>query len=385
MVCEKQLDSQHNRNCTNPAFGGDSSHDNAKTPSSKTGLNSQPIVEESSSWNLTVKVDWFQGTMQPFPTTRLEALIRFVEKFTKDKFVVHAGKGQFKGKAWANHAVSAKGVRIWYNLVGENGDKLGHGLISFPGSALANLPAGKVRKLVRCLKTKFGMKVTRVDTAIDDYSKRITYDLVSAAIEAGHYSGFETGKSLKNFGDELGGWTICLGSPKSDRMLVIYDKNAESAIKGAKQGEINANRLELRLRDELADRAVEDWLEIREQFSAQYLAGLVVGAVDFVEKNGQKNSNRWKRLDWWQQFKDAVGFAIRHSVQRVTPNLKKAKRWINHQVACMLAAIKEVVGESDFAKWLSKEIENAPKRFNQSHHARIIQWMYEHEESLASG
>lgn len=378
MLREKQLNSQSNRNCTNPPTDGNSSED-AKTPSSKTGLNSQPIAEGSSSWNLTVRVDWLQGTMQPFPTTRLEALVRFVEKFTRDKFVVNRGVGDFMGKAWANHAVSAKGARIWFNLPGENGDKLGHGLISFPGSALSNVPAGKVRKLVRCLKVRFGMKVTRFDPAIDDYSKRISYEQVRDAIEAGKFSGFKTGKVLKNFGDKRGGFTIYCGSTNSDRMTYYYDKNAKS------EGEIDSYRWETRLKDDLADKAVEEWLRAPDELSAQYLAGLVTGAVTFVEKNGQKNSDRWKELDWWEEFKTAVGCAIRHSVQRVTPNLKKAKRWINHQVACMLAAIREVVGKSDFAEWLFKEIDNAPKRFNQSHHARIIQWMYEHEESLASG
>jgi len=344
------------------------------TPSSNTGSNYQNVTEDSSGWNLTVKVDWFQGTMQPFPTTRLEALIKFVERFTKDKFVVHPGKGQYKGKAWSNHAVSAKGCRIWYNLPSEGVDQAGHGLISFPGSALANLPAVKVRKLVFCLKRHFGIKVTRVDIAIDDYSKRIGYSQVRDAIEAGNIANFKKGKFIKNFGEKLGGFSIVCGSPSSNRQLIFYDKNAES------EGQINSHRFEARLKDEIAEKAVEEWLEAPVALSAHYLAGVVSGVVTFVDRGEEKNISRMKELPWWKEFKDAIGASIRHSVQRVRTNLYKAIKWVDKQVFCMLAVIKEVVGERIFTNWISDQVDKAPERFNESHYARIIQWKHEYSD-----
>jgi DNA relaxase NicK len=284
------------------------------------------------------------------------------------------GKGQYKGKAWANHAVSAKGCRIWYNLPGEGGDRAGHGLISFPGSALANLPAAKVRRLVLCLKRQFGIKVTRVDIAIDDYSKKIGFSQVRDAINAGNKANFGKGKITENFGEERGGFTIVCGSPKSNRQLIFYDKNAES------EGQINAYRWEARLKDEIADKAIDEWLEVPEKLSAHYLAAVVSGIVAFVERGKEKNISRMKELPWWKEFKDAIGASIRHSVQRVRTNLKKAKKWINRQVACMLAAIKEVVGEESFTNWISNQIDEAPERFNQNHYARIIQWKHEYSD-----
>jgi hypothetical protein len=135
--------------------------------------------------------------------------------------------------------------------------------------------------------------------------------------------------------------------------------------------------------DELARKAIDDWLALPEEMSAQYLANLVIGSFNFVERGTEKNVSRMPLLPWWKEFKDAVGGGIRHSIQRVTPNLKKAKKWINHQVACMLAAIKEVIGVSEFTSWIEKEISDAPERFNERHCARIAQWKHEYHEIVA--
>lgn len=351
----------------------------SETPCSNTGLNSQN-VSTTSDWNLTVKLDWYQGTIKVFPSTRLEALVEFCEKVTKDKFALTVGKGAFVGKQWANHGRSAKGARIWWNLPGENSSQSGHCLLSFTGSALSNLPHQDVRFLIQGLRDLFGIRETRVDAALDDYSKRISYWQVAAAVDerVRNYTGFQKGKATKNFGEKFGGFTVNCGKPSSDFQLIFYDKNAESG------GEINAYRWEARFRDELARRAIDDWLALPEEMSAQYLANLVIGRVNFVERGKEKNISRMPLLPWWKEFKDAVGAGIRHSVQRVTPNLKKAKRWINHQVACMLAAIKEVVGASEFTRWVNKEISEAPERFSDRHFARIAQWKHEYYEVVPS-
>lgn len=352
-----------------------------KTPSSDTGLNSQRVPVDSSGWNLTVKLDWYQGTIAVFPSTRLEALIEFVEKVTKDKFALTLGKGYFNGKYWANYGSSVKGVRIWWNSPGENNDVSGHCLLSFSGSVLSSLKHQDVRLLVAGLRDLFDLRETRIDVAIDDYSKRISFWQVADAVDERkkNHTGFRKGRVIKNFGEELGGFTIYCGKHSSDRITYFYDKNQES------EGQINAYRWETRLRDVLARKAIDDWLALPEEMSAQYLANLTIGAINFVERGDEKNVSRMPLLSWWKEFKDAVGAGIKHSVQRVTPNLKKAKKWINHQVVCMLAAIKEVVGVGEFTRWINKEIGEAPVRFSDRHFARIAQWKYEYYEVVPSG
>jgi hypothetical protein len=54
---------------------------------------------------------------------------------------------------------------------------------------------------------------------------------------------------------------------------------------------------------------------------------------------------------------------------------------VDKQVVCMLAVIKEVVGERVFTNWISDQVDKAPERFNQNHYARIVQWKYEYLES----
>jgi hypothetical protein len=153
--------------------------------------------------------------MKVFPSTRLEALVEFCEKVTKDKFALTPGKGAFVGKQWANHGRSAKGARIWWNLPGENNSQSGHCLLSFTGSALSNLSAEDVRFLVQGLRDLFDIKETRIDVAIDDYLKRISYWQVADAVDERkrNHTGFNKGKCTKNFGEERGGFTINLGKP----------------------------------------------------------------------------------------------------------------------------------------------------------------------------
>lgn len=347
------------------------------TPSSNTGLNSQDVPTTSLEWNLTVRVDWLQGTISPAGSLQLERLVAAYEGITGDKVVWENGKGSYMGKQWENQVNSPLGFRIWFNRPGENGDESGHALISLTGGVLGRLKVEQVFDVALMLND-FGFKATRIDSALDDYSKKITFTLVRDAIEAGNYARFKKAEVIKNYGDaEYDGWTIICGSASSDRQLVIYNKHAES------KGEIDSHRLEARLRDDVANQAYRDWISLPLELHPQYLAGLVVGCVEFVNRGVEKNVKRMPELDWWKEFKDAVACSIRHSIQQLTTNLRKAKKWVNHQVVKTLAIVREVVGGKAWANWLCKEVDGAPVRFNEKDRAKIAQWRYEFEEGLA--
>jgi hypothetical protein len=341
-----------------------------KTPSSNTGLNSQNL-EEIPDGGLTVKVDWFQGTLKLYTREHHKELVDFIECGLVDKVKDEVGKGRFLGKQWANQATSARGAVVYYNFPGENGDAQGHALISFPGGAFANMPAGDVRDLISKLVCEFGVKPTRFDVAIDDYAKRITYEQVVKAIEAKNYARFRKGSYTKNFGDDNGGFTVYCGTPSSDRRLRFYDKNAES------DGQTDSYRWEVQLRDEIAAKSVLGWLAEDEQLAAQHLGALVVGTVEFVERSTEKNVPRMTELSWWEAFKEAVGRSIRHSVQKVQTNLARARKWVNKSVAPTLAIMKRVFPDK-FDEWLEAAINAAPKRFNDNHHAKELVWYCEY-------
>jgi hypothetical protein len=72
-------------------------------------------------------------------------------------------------------------------------------------------------------------KVTRLDLAIDAHGTHLTVDDFAAAYERKEItSPAKSGTHIKNIG--VDGRTFYLGSRSSERMLRIYDKNAEQKI-----------------------------------------------------------------------------------------------------------------------------------------------------------
>ncbi len=347
-----------------------------QTPSSNTGLNSQKL-ETTLDWNFTVRPDWLQGTFSSCSSLQLGRILDAYEQVSGDKVVLKPGKGTYLGKQWANQGDSPLGFRCWYNLPGENDDGAGHLLVSFTGTVLGRLTVCQIRELGRRL-IEFGFKATRFDPAIDDYSKRVTFEQVRDAIEAANYARFRKAEITKNYGDARGGWTIYCGSRGSDRFLRIYNKFAES------KGQIDAIRWEAQFRDKLADCYFREWIAAPDEVSAQLLASFVIGTVEFVDRGQEKNVNRMPELDWWREFKDAVGASIRYSVEQLKTNLKQAKDWVNHQVAKTLAIVRQVVGGKRFASWLVREINQAPERYRAQDYAKLIQWQHEFEQGMLS-
>jgi len=338
------------------------------TPSSNTGLNSQN-VPTGSRWHLTVRPDWAQMSFAMFGRERLEILIELYEGLTSDRMTLEPGKTRFMGQHWTNYGYSVLGARIWYDFPGENKSHHGHAVFSLPGSVLGHFSIDTIHKLLTGL-AQFQPKYTRFDIAIDDYDKRISFEQVRDAIACKNYANFKKAQIIKNYGDDWGGFTIYCGSSASLRMLRFYDKFAQT------KGAINSYRWEAQLRDEAATKAVYEWLEVFEEMSAQYLASLVLGCVTFVERGKEKNVPRMVELPWWKEFREAVG-SIRHSFQTIPTTLKKAQKWVNHQVCKTLRIMHEVVGGKRFANWLIREMLKAEKRYTKADLARLERWEYE--------
>jgi DNA relaxase NicK len=235
------------------------------------------------------------------------------------------------------------------------------------------LTPSEVRKLAQEFKA-LGFKVTRLDIALDDYTKSISFLQVRNAIAKKFRVHFEEAEVLENYG-KWGGFTIAMGSKHSDIRLIFYNKAAES------RGVIDSHRFEARFRDERAKAAFEDWLSAPEELEASVLAGLVLGVVNFVKRDGkEKNISRLPELRWWKRFKEAVGACIRHSYQKLPTTLKRCKSWIQDDVIRNLALICQTIGVDRFLNWFLKELKMAPQRYNEQHKIRREVWRREWEE-----
>lgn len=339
-----------------------------QTPLSNTGLDSQVLSGKS----LSVRVDWLQGTIRFTSLAQLHEVIEFIEGYTKEKFVLHPDRGRFVGKQWHNQAQGIEGCMILYNLPEQEPDGIGHALISFTATVLSQIVVRDVWRMASGLVKCWGYKATRFDIALDDYLKNISfYDLLHAAKHR-NFTHFRNMPTVHYTFDEYGnvvGWTIVWGGRNGDRTFRCYDKDFES------KGKIKANRFELELHDKLAEKALADWLSLDaenfEETSPAVLGGIVIGTIDFVERGHDKNVSRMPVLSWWQDMKDRVGCAIRHTVEAATTSYERKRNWFTRQVSVTLAMFKKVMGNQGFKQYLTNELLDAEERFNSTHEAFI--------------
>lgn len=339
-----------------------------QTPLSNTGLDSQLLSGKS----LSVRVDWLQGTIRFRALEELHEVIHFIEGYTKEKFVLHPDRGRFVGKQWSNQAQGIEGCMVLYNLPEQEPDELGHAFFSFTATVLSGIDVRDVWRMASGLVGCWGFKATRFDIALDDYLKTVGYYELNCAARRRNFTHFRNMPKVHHTYDEYGnvaGWTITWGGRSGDRMLRCYDKDFES------KGKIKANRFELELHDKLAEKALADWLSLDaesfEETSPIVLGGIVIGAIDFVERGHDKNVSRMPVLSWWQEFKDRVGMAIRHTVEAPVTSYERKREWFTRQVSVTLLMFKKVMGNQVFRQYLSRELEQAEERFDSTHSAFV--------------
>jgi len=337
-------------------------------PLSNTGLDSQTAQRST----LCIRPDWIQGTFRFQALEQLHQVLGFTQDYTDDRWVYYPGRGRFCGKQWANAVQGINGSLALYNLPSEEGGRYGHCLVSFPATVLAGMDIRDIHKMMSALVGRWEFKTTRFDLALDDYSKRITFEMLDEAVTNKNYSGFRKSPVVHYNYDKWGnkvGWTFNFGSRRCDRVLRIYDKDTESG------GRIKAIRIEAEFHDELAQQIMADWLAIPlkriEEDSPKYLARVVVGSIIFMERNHEKNISRMPVLDWWQDILDEVGDAIRHTVKAVKTTYEQKKNWINRQGSTTLAMIAHIMGMEDFYAWMQAQLKDGQVRFTDYHYAFI--------------
>jgi DNA relaxase NicK len=198
---------------------------------------------------------------------------------------------------------------------------------------------------------------------MDDYSKSVDFwDIESALIiggkkegdkwNIGNFAGFKSWRVV--YGSD-GGKTIYLGSPQSDEQVRIYDKEIES------KGQIKSIRMERVLKDERAEQAFDDWMNISpdeyETTGSMFCISAAIGKTKFINRTGwahEKNLDRIPLLPWWEKWtKDIVPTG--YSKPKLIRALEKANHWVDEQVMRTIAMIKRVYGDAfddDFARRL---------------------------------
>lgn len=216
----------------------------------------------------------------------------------------------------------------WFVARGEHGavvrsDRVGsknrHGAlepwtsIRLPGKACSAVGTNRVLDLVAALGAHGGLKVARLDVALDDLTRSFTpRDFAERCVD-GRLDDVDSllrpGLVTRVRRRDAWDWSrredgcFWLGSKGGARLLRVYDKGAES------KGAIDAVRVELQTRNRAATTLGLDLLRARRTGEplGRVMARHLVGFVDFREPDGSRSATAiWRRSAWWAEFVGGV-------------------------------------------------------------------------------
>lgn len=331
----------------------------SQTPFSNTG-------SECQNRHLEASVDYFQGTSHFSTLERLKEAVSFAFENCNDNVVFEHGKPCFAGITFEHSASSIRGGKVGYRLTDAG---VYHCWLSIPGGCWHQIDGlSQWRNLVG-LHHAFGFKSTRIDFKIRDYSRR---KLPSEIIEQAQLGNVARVKTYEFSGSgkigEAPTQTAYLGSRSSEKFLRVYDSlpvHNENAIDW-----------EVQLRDGKAQAAFLEFVTIPSSedtapLIAQFIGGVVVGSVEFIDRQENTRLSRQPVQEWWQGFVDEVGSRIRISVAKPTQSLQKTFDWIDRSVSVKLSALRSGLGRTNFYLYLTNLLNKSERRFTRVHEAII--------------
>lgn len=340
-----------------------------RTPLSNTGLlSSLPVT--------TAQIDWLQGvlslTSQEFHSFKGQTSTTFADTFAPDQGYF------FSGRAFEHHQISGRGAMICWNIRKSHEDsddrhyleeKIYDVYFRFPAKFLGGCTQFYLLTHFFLLLNEWDPRLTRIDSALDDYSKSLPFEIIANAIDNGVHHGF---KSAPYAGDRLkDGYTQYLGSRNSDKLVRYYNKSVESG------GEVDSYRFEVEWKDGYAQNLWKGIIMVLKHSSnsehdlKKLLVDTALSSVDFYSLKNPDNKNSEKIYEqWWLDFKvlfEASQLKIR--INRIKTSIDRTCEWMEHQVETSLAMIEnfyEKTGQ-DFAEWINARIESGRKRLTDFH------------------
>lgn len=348
---------------------------NEPATSERSEVSSDERSEVESQPSYQIKHDWLQGTMEFTNVQSFYDAVEYVvgsfddtpawtpDKPTKNGFLLFAGSGR-----------SVCGIRWGWNPPNKETGQKGHGFISIPGSVLGSVSGRNSWRVCLGLRHRWGFKCTRFDVAFDDFEKRVSFDTVLDAIDAGNYARFKNySVTYSSSRGKQVGISIYMGSKDGDKRLVMYDKAVESG------GKIDSHRFESRHRNDLADQIFRDYTSIEtgdfEDLAPAFLGAVVFGTVDFVDKVSGDRLQRRVPLPWWQELTGLFG-QLRFSRPRPPQTIKRKMEWLERQVAPIMRVFHEGFGRFGFQQYVEGLQASAEKRMSE-HHLAMIQHIRE--------
>jgi hypothetical protein len=224
-------------------------------------------------------------------------------------------------------------------------------------------------------KNLLDLKCSRIDLAVDDYSKKLHFQQLENAISNQHHSGFKVSRTVRNHGSKFSGWTVYLGSRQSEFMVRIYDKWAETL------GLLNCIRWEAEIKGDTAEALFPLLLSFptSEEEYQNILINYAIGKIKFIDTI-DKNISRCPLLVWWSEWIEFIGCVPKKIfVARKQPNLAKTKQWLQKSVAKSLAMIRAGLGTYYFPHFLEELLKSGKERMKNIDELKVADYVdYSH-------
>ena len=164
------------------------------------------------------------------------------------------------------------------------------------------------------------------------------------------------------------GNTLYLGSLKSEIYFCIYEKDYEQYVKnGTPLDEAETkNRFEIRLKDERAECAMDDLLEMEDVACTAY--SIINHYVRFVDADPEQERRNWPLNERWVWFLNGQYRSIKLTTKPEEYTLDRTLLWLTRQVAPSLKMVQKLddLRGTRLAKDMIEEANLSP------HHKKIL-------------
>jgi DNA relaxase NicK len=322
---------------------------------SNTALNQQ----SSGLQPMPAIVDWISLSFKIEGSRRLDKLIDTVQELLQvsiffDKYRVD---DDFTGR-YKTYSGSL-GLSISYSNFGDN--NICNARLTLPGQFLAQRKPWHVKRVMRRLRDDFGAVCTRIDLAVDDYSRQLDHKVIIAATKNKEGVGFNCGKTIDSYGTNNDGITVYCGSRRSPKFARFYQKS-------------EFDRFEIEYKQHYATSIFTDYLADTSPDSCYLLSSILRSSISFAYKP-DCNLSRSTERNWWLSFRDRiVGTNIKLSHVKPRPSLDRTLKWIHRSVSKSLLLMREALGSVDMEKLLELWEFEARLRCDRSDADRVQQF-----------
>ena len=156
------------------------------------------------------------------------------------------------------------------------------------------------------------------------------------------WKSYRSGELIRKDEKEGMGYTLYIGSLKSDVYFCIYEKDYEQYIKkGIEIEEVPVkNRFEIRLMNDRAEHAVIDLMTFRDGEETAF--SIINRYLRFADKDPEKVRESWKTNERWSWFIGDHRNKLKLTTQPEPYSPLRTLRWLAHQVAPSWKAFQEV-------------------------------------------